>query len=110
MLTHAIRPTGEKDSTGDGQVNFTVIPDEGYTVESVKAEGTFKNIKDICDSAGIPDTYRITKIESALTVIVNVTEEVSTTDTADDANTDIGTETDAFLSNTIDFVSISRIR
>ena len=86
--------TGEKDSTGDGQVNFTVIPDDGYTVESVKAEGTFKNIKDICDSAGIPDTYRITKIESALTVIVNVTEEVSTTDTADDANTDISTETD----------------
>ena len=86
--------TGEKDSTGDGQVNFTVIPDDGYTVESVNAEGTFKNIKDICDSAGIPDTYRITKIESALTVIVNVTEEVSTTDTADDANTDISTETD----------------
>ena len=85
--------TGEKDSTGEGQVNFTVIPNEGYTVESVLAEGTYKNIKNVSDSVNIENTYRITKIESALTVTVNVTEKSSTSDVPTDTGTD--TETDS---------------
>ena len=43
--------TGEKDSTGNGQVNFTVIPDEGCAVKSIAADGEYKNIKDVSDIA-----------------------------------------------------------
>jgi len=84
--------TGEKDSTGDGQVNFTVIPDDGYTVASVKANGEYKNIKDVSDIVGIDNTYRITKIKSELIVTVNLKEKDSETDT--DAQSDIESDSD----------------
>ncbi len=58
--------TGQPDSTGDGQVNFTVILKDGYTLSSVSAtEGTYKNIKDLGDN-----TYRITKINAGTTVTI----------------------------------------
>ena len=58
--------TGEPDSTGDGQVNFTVILKEGYTLSDVAAtEGTYKNIKDLSNN-----TYRITKINEDTTVTI----------------------------------------
>lgn len=58
--------TGQPDSTGDGQVNFTVILKDGYTLSSVSAtEGTYKNIKDLGDN-----TYRITKINADTTVTI----------------------------------------
>ena len=58
--------TGQPDSTGDGQVNFTVILKDGYTLSSVSAtEGTYKNIKDLGNN-----TYRITKINAGTTVTI----------------------------------------
>lgn len=83
--------TGNPDSTGDGQVNFTVIPPSGYAVESVTAtEGLYKNIKDVSLEAGIENTYRITKITGDLTVTVNLvetTEPIAPTTTVEDNNT-----------------------
>ena len=62
--------SGEPDSSGSGQVNFTVVPAEGYVIESVTAtEGAYKNIKGPSDT-GLENTYRITKITSDLTVTV----------------------------------------
>ena len=56
--------TGEPDSTGDGQVNFTVVLNDGYTIDSVSATaGTYKNIKGPADT-GLANTYRITKINT----------------------------------------------
>ena len=73
--------SGSPDSSGDGQVNFTVVPTDGYTVSSVTAtEGAYKNIKDISSDAGVANTYRITKITAALTV--TVTTEASGSETA----------------------------
>ena len=62
--------TGDPDSTGDGQVNFTVIPAEGYEVESVSVTPTsnYKNLKD--QSATLANTYRVTKITGELTITV----------------------------------------
>lgn len=58
--------TGEPDSTGDGQVNFTVVLKDGYTLDSVSAtDGTYKNIKDLSDN-----TYRITKINADTTITI----------------------------------------
>ena len=72
--------SGSPDSSGDGQVNFTVVPSDGYTVSSVTAtEGAYKNIKDISSDAGVANTYRITKITAALTVTVTTTASESET-------------------------------
>ncbi len=58
--------TGEPDSTGDGQVNFTVVLKDGYTLSQVTAtSGTYKNIKELGDN-----TYRITKISADTTVTI----------------------------------------
>ena len=58
--------TGEPDSTGDGQVNFTVVLKDGYTLASVTASGAYKNLKD----TGVENTYRVTKITGAVTVTI----------------------------------------
>lgn len=62
--------TGNPDSSGDGQVNFTVVPAEGYEVESVTATPTsnYKNLKDLSDT--LANTYRITKITGEVKVVV----------------------------------------
>lgn len=65
--------TGEPDSTGDGQVNFTVVLKDGYTLDSVTATGAYKNVKD----TGVENTYRITKISGEVTV--NITTKKSET-------------------------------
>ena len=58
--------TGEPDSTGDGQVNFTIVLKDGYALDSVSATtGTYKNIKEMGDN-----TYRITKINADTTVAI----------------------------------------
>ena len=57
--------TGEPDSTGDGQVNFTIVLKDGYALADVSASGAYKNLKDMGDN-----TYRITKITGAVTVTV----------------------------------------
>ncbi len=62
--------TGLPDSTGSGQVNFTVVLSDGYALSSVSAtSGTYKNIKGPSDT-GLANTYRITKITADTTVTV----------------------------------------
>ncbi len=62
--------TGEIDVSGDGQVNFRVVVDDGYVLAADPAvEGSYKNLKDQGD--GI---WRITKIAGDLTVTLAVTE------------------------------------
>ena len=67
--------TGNPVVTGDGQINFVVVLKNGYTLDSVTAEGAYKNVKD----TGVENTYRITKVTGAVTI--NVTTEKSTTPT-----------------------------
>ena len=62
--------TGDADGSGDGQINFLIIPDEGYEVDSVQIEGSYKNLKDISADEGIENLYRITKITGDLIVTV----------------------------------------
>ncbi len=64
--------SGDPDSSGNGQVNFTVVPDDGWMLYGIEVSGTYKNLKDISDDAGIADTYRITKVQSELTVTVTM--------------------------------------
>ena len=62
--------TGEPDSTGDGQVNFTIVLKDGYALSSVSAtEGTYKNIKGPADT-GLANTYRITKVSADTTITI----------------------------------------
>lgn len=54
--------TGEPDSSGDGQVNFRVRLNSGYSISDITVtSGTYKNIKDSSET-GQENTYRITKI------------------------------------------------
>ena len=62
--------TGEPDSTGSGQVNFTVVLKDGYALDSISAtSGTYKNIKGPSDT-GLANTYRITKISADTTITI----------------------------------------
>lgn len=65
--------TGESDGTGDGQINFRIVTDEGYKVDSVTVEGTYNKLKDLSLTELIDNLYRITKVGSDLTVIVTTT-------------------------------------
>ena len=64
--------SGKLLKDGNGQVNFLVTCDPGFAVDTVTVSGTYKNLKDI--GSGY---YRITKIESELTVTVTVKERES---------------------------------
>lgn len=67
--------TGEIDVSGNGQVNFQLLVDDGYTVSSVTASpSNYKNLKTVDETNFI---YRITKITGDITVTV-VTEETQT--------------------------------
>ncbi len=64
--------------TGDGQINFTVILNDGYSVESVTAtEGTYKNVKGY-DDTQLENTYRVTKITANTTITVTCSKEEQT--------------------------------
>ncbi len=66
--------TGAPDSTGDGQLNFTVVLAEGYAISGISAvSGTYKNIKGPSDT-GLANTYRITKITADTTVTITTVE------------------------------------
>ncbi|MBR5662669.1 MAG: carbohydrate-binding domain-containing protein [Bacilli bacterium] len=62
-VTQAIARTkkGKIDISGDGQVNFRIITKPGYKIESVTANGSYKNLKGY-EETGHEDIYRITKI------------------------------------------------
>jgi len=70
--------TGDIDESGDGQINFTVVPASGYEVASVTATaGTYKNIKGPADT-GKENTYRLTKVKSDTTITVTLQEAATT--------------------------------
>lgn len=61
--------TGEIDTTGDGQINFKVVLDEGYEVDSVTVNpSNYKNLK-LPSELG-ECTYRITKVTGDITITV----------------------------------------
>ncbi len=65
--------TREPDSSGSGQVNFTIVLKDGYALDSVSVtDGTYKNIKGPTDT-GVANTYRITKVSGAVTISVTTT-------------------------------------
>ena len=69
--------TGSIDVSGGGQVNFVVVPEEGYDIESVvvtPAEN-FKNLK-LPAEIGTENAYRITKVTGDLTVTVTASTNV----------------------------------
>ena len=55
--------------TGDGQINFVVVLEDGYTLDSVTASGAYKNVK----TTGVENTYRVTKVSGAVTISVTTT-------------------------------------
>ncbi|MCI8308193.1 MAG: leucine-rich repeat protein, partial [Lachnospiraceae bacterium] len=86
--------TGEPDVTGNGQINFTVVPDAGYAVkEVVVTPDNYKNLK-MPGETGKADTYRITKIIGNITVKVTV-EKIGGTVTPPPTVTDRPDNTDA---------------
>ena len=62
------------DISGDGQVNFKVIIDDGYHLDSINITGSYKNIKDPSET-GADFVYRITKVSGDLTIDISVIEE-----------------------------------
>jgi hypothetical protein len=64
--------SGNPIINGDGQINFTVVLADGWAIDGVPTiMGSYKNLKDISLETGIPNTYRITKVKSDLTITVN---------------------------------------
>lgn len=61
--------TGLPDSTGEGQVNFSVVLKSGYEIDTVTVSGGYKNLKDVSTDDN-PNTYRVTKVTSDLTITV----------------------------------------
>ena len=61
--------TGEIDTTGDGQVNFRLRPEEGYEIVSVTADQNYKNLKG-ADDTGVEGIYCLTKVKGPVTVTV----------------------------------------
>ncbi|MCD8343024.1 MAG: metallophosphoesterase [Oscillospiraceae bacterium] len=67
----------EIDNSGEGQVNFKVNADEGYTYTvEVDPEDGYNNCKGE-DETGVADIWRITKISSDLTVTITSAAESS---------------------------------
>ena len=62
--------TGEVDGSGSGQINFAVRLEEGYAVESIEIEGSYKNLKDLSEGGEIKNLYRVTKIAGDLIITV----------------------------------------
>ena len=62
--------TGFLDNSGNGQVNFLIVPKNGLEIDEIIVEGSYKNIKDSKDT-GIINCYRITKIASNLHITVS---------------------------------------
>ena len=68
---------GAIDVSGDGQVNFVVVLEEGYSVESVTAEPNtnYKNLKIDADPT-VPNSWRLTKVTGPVTVTVTASTDV----------------------------------
>ena len=67
---------GEVSQTGDEQVNFKVIVNEGYEIDTIEVlSGGYKNIKDLENGV-----YRITKITSDIVINVKVKTQIKKVD------------------------------
>ena len=76
---------GQIDVSGSGQVNFLVVPDDGWEVDAVTAAGSYKNLKGP-DDTGTDNAYRVTKI-TAGDVVVTVTVKEASEDSGDETVT-----------------------
>ena len=64
--------TGIPTRSGDGQVNFKIVPHTGYKIVSVEASArNYKNLK-TPDDTGEENTYRFTKVSGDFTVTVTL--------------------------------------
>ena len=61
--------TGEYLKDGNGQINFEVVLKEGYVIDSISVDGTYKNLKGPGDTLK-ENTYRITKVNSNLAITI----------------------------------------
>lgn len=61
--------TGELLSDGTGQINFILTFAEGYEIDGIVVDGTYNKIKGPVDTE-VENGYRITKVESDLTITV----------------------------------------
>ena len=55
------------DVSGDGQINFKIIIDDSYELDSINITGEYKNLKG-AEETGVDNVYRITKITSDLEI------------------------------------------
>ena len=69
--------TGEADGSGEGQINFRIVTDDGYKVDSITVDGTYKNLKDLSLTELIDNLYRITKVSSDLNITITTIAETS---------------------------------
>lgn len=72
--------TGEIDISGDGQINFSVNPEAGYTVSDIAVSGEYKNLKTVSAEDNL---FRITKVAGnlAVTVTLALSSDISEEDT-----------------------------
>lgn len=63
--------TGQVDITGDGQVNFKVLVEDGYEIAEIKGDQNFKNLKGPEDT-GAENIYRLTKVTGPVNVTITV--------------------------------------
>lgn len=98
--------TGELKKDGDGQVNFKVVVNDGYFVSDISIEGKYKNKKSIDKDN---DIYRITKIESDLTVTITVLPATDVDAIYNFASTTASDGTVSFSWSLLDGYSISNV-
>lgn len=58
-----------EDVSGDAQLNFKVVPAEGYEIDNITVTGSYKNLKGPEDT-GAENVYRLTKVASDLVITV----------------------------------------
>ena len=73
---------GKLDNSGNGQVNFVVVPTDGYETDEVNATGSYKNLKGP-DETGVENGWRITKITAGDVAVVVTAKEIEADPCAD---------------------------
>lgn len=70
---YSLNNKGKYDRSGGGQINFTIEYDDGFYLKDLDVYGNYKNIK--CpEDLNATNTYRITKINGSLTVMIKSSE------------------------------------
>lgn len=67
--------TGELVGNGEGQVNFKLVFDEGYSLDEISVSQGYKDLK-YPSEAGQADVYRITEITNDITVSIKSKREI----------------------------------